>query len=125
MAQTALTATTVKRSGTTVTAQTSDETNGNYLPLTGYEMLDITNTDSGSHSITFVAQSYNSRGVIEPNITVAISAGAVRSFGPFQKADWANASGNLIISYSAGTAAFLSMRITKNLVSNQASDTES
>lgn len=125
MSQTLLTATKLTRSGVAISTTNSDETNGNSLLLTGFEYMYIKNNDTNPHTITFKCQNTNGRGQANPDIAVPIAAGSTLHFGPFQKADWAQAAtGLLIMSFSAGTSTNLAIGIGQLLTNNPASDTE-
>lgn len=123
MSATLLTATKLTREGVLVTAQSSDETNGNSLLLTGFETIEINNTDSGSHSVTFVAQSADSRGN-KVNLTKAVANAVTHVFGPFPISDWADANGLLQMTWSSTSSTTMKLRICQNLINNPQSTLE-
>jgi hypothetical protein len=125
MSATTITPVSLTRSGVVVAPVGSDVNNGNQIPLTGFEQVEIINGDSVTRTVTFVCQSKNSRGQANPNIVAPVAAATTLVFGPFQKADWADANSNLQLTWSAGTSSTLTtVRASKNLVSNPSSDTE-
>lgn len=84
--------------GVVATEQAADVGNGNYIPLTGGEVVVARNTNSGStaHTVTFtsVADSEGRTGDITGE---SIAAGAVHVFGPFQPNGWKQTDGRLYI----------------------------
>lgn len=124
MAATALTVTKVTRAGATLAQQNSDETNGNKIPLTGYEFFEVTNSVGSTKTFTMVAQSGDPRGN-KTNKTISLTNGQVAVFGPLQKADWDDGTGFLQLTFQAGVGTGMKFRVGQLLVMNPATDTES
>lgn len=114
---TAIAITQGKRSGQAVTSATSDEANGNSVAIEGNEMLRIKNTGASSRTVTFNSIRLSDFGTDE-NESCVITAGATVLCGPFNVNRWRNASGKLELTYSAGTAAELSIEVLRGLFSS-------
>ena|SRR3990167_8679585 len=123
MAQTLLTVTKMTRAGILPAQENSDEANGNKLPLSGFDFLEIENTGGAPYTVTFDAQSADPRGN-QTNKTVSITNGTKTFIGPFQKADWDDGTGHMLMAYSVGASTNLKIRGMKLLVSSPATETE-
>lgn len=123
MAATALTVDQAKRSGTVPTSQTSDETNGNKIAITGDEVLRIKNNGASSRTVTFANVKLSNYGY-DNDETVTIAAGATKYAGPFKLDRWADSNGYLNLSYSAGTSTDLSIEVVKLGINLSEADTK-
>lgn len=112
MPATALTVDTALRSGVAPTSQTSDETNGNKVAITGYELIRFNNTGGSTYTATFVNEKLSDYGY-DNNETCAVPAGAIRYAGPFKYDRWADSSGFLNITWSAGTSTNVTVEVIK------------
>ncbi|WP_027947205.1 hypothetical protein [Amycolatopsis taiwanensis] len=83
MAATAITPATISRSGTAYqTLAACDATNGNTVPNSGQVFLELSNTDTASHTVT-VAIPGVVDGVASPGKVISLSASAHGLYGPF------------------------------------------
>ncbi len=123
MAATALTVNTAKRSGVAPTSQTSDETNGNKVAISGLELIRLTNSGVAPYTATFVNTTLSNYGY-DNDETCAVPAGAIRYVGPFRLDRWADASGFLNITWSTGTSTNVSVEVVKLAINNAEADTK-
>lgn len=64
----------------------------------------VKNDDAGSHTVTVVSQATARPGIAPANIEVAIPAGEARFIGPLNQSLFADADGNVQITYDAVTS---------------------
>lgn len=123
MPATALAVDVAKRSGTAPTSQTSDETNGNKVAISGYELIRLKNNGASTYTATFANVLLSNYGY-DNDESVSLAAGATKYVGPFRYDRWADSSGNLNITWSAGTSTNIGIEVVKLGVQLSEADTK-
>jgi hypothetical protein len=77
--------------GVVATEQAADVGNGNYIPLTGGEIVVARNSGASSRTVTFTSVA-DSEGRLGDITAESVAAGAVHVFGPFQPTGWKQSS---------------------------------